>query len=506
CRGLVETLARWAGVALGGRTAEQKLADQTAALECVVGASPHPVAIAEWVPGDGSNDDLEFTVANDPAVRMLGVGVGDRLSDALPPRTLLMWTTACRRALMDEGVQRFRTDLVSPGNTELSRYAVTLALVAPPEPGRPGRFSIQAEDTTGRRHIRDHLHERESQLRAVLERAPILLFEVDETGRFSLCEGRALALSGLTAEDLLGDSVFERYRGHPEATQAMGRVLAGESASWRLQLGGRTLDVWAEPSRARSGETVGARGVAVDITEMLEAQRLAEETLEETIADSRHSADLIALLSHGLRVPLATVLGFSDLLSEDGTDAPEAGAAISRAAGEILETLDGFVDLTRLSALRTGRPRPVSTPGLEGALATSVAEGAPAVEVAVTVRPIDAPILLDLSLLRAVVRRVASLATSGPLAVLADLQGELLCIRMSGGDLGSRLSTDSLDVAYVHHAVSALDAELVIGPDGSVGLGIPVRYAPVVILDDAASPRVEGDGTEGGPPTFARPA
>lgn len=505
CRHLVETLARWAGVALGTRTAEQGRAEHLAALTCVVQASPHPVGIAEWVPTSGSHDDLELTIVNDPAVRMLGAGVGDRLSEVLPPRALRLWTSACRTALSGEAVQRFRTDLSFPGDAEARRFAVTLALVSPPEPGRPARFSFQAEDTTGRRHIRDHLHERDSQLRAVLERAPILLFEVDDTGRFTLCEGRALALSGVRAEDLLGESLFERYKSRPEATQAMGRVLAGESASWQLELGGRTLNVWAEPSRARSGETIGARGVAVDVTEKLEAERIAEEALDEAITDSRHSADLIALLSHGLRVPLATVLGFADLLSEPGTDAPEAGGAIARAAGEILETLDGFVDLTRLSALRTGPPRAVSTPGLEGALVASVAEGAPRAEVSIHVEPIEAPILVDLSLVRAVVHRVASLAGDGPLAVLAEVQREHLCIRLSGSDLSSRFSTDSLDVAYVHHAVSALDADLALGPDGSIGLGIPIRIAPLVVLDDASA-SVKGDGARGRVPEIVREA
>ncbi|WP_143536697.1 PAS domain-containing protein [Rubricoccus marinus] len=489
-RELVETLARWAGAALGGRASAQRLAEQEATLSRLFYASPYPVGVAEWRTAPGEPDDLELVEANESAVRMLGAGPGDTFSEVLPPAAVRLWTGACRRATVDESVQRFRADLVPPGETEARRYRVSLSLITAPTPERPGRVTFLAEDVTARRHIRDNLHGRESQLRIVLEHAPILLFELDEAGHFVFCEGRALALSGIRSEDLIGVSAVERYRNHPETMQGFNRVLSGQASSWTLTLGSREFEVYAEPSRDRDNAISGARGVAVDVTERRNAERIAARASEEAADDARHSADLVSLLSHGLRVPLATVLGYADLMEDEDGEAAEAAGAITRAAQEILDTLDGFLDLTQLSALRTVAPRPTGTTGLEATVNRAVAEGASGVPVSVEVVPLETPILLDLSLFGAVISRVAELA-EGSLEVSAEAAGAHLFVRLFSPGLASRLGGDSLDTAYVHHAVAALDAELALGADGSVGIGVPVLPAPIVHLATAPS----GDGS-----------
>ncbi len=496
-RELVQMLTRWAGAALGGRASAQRLAEQEATLARLFYASPYPVGVAEWRTVAGELDDLELVEANEPAVRMLGVGAGDTFSEVMPPADVRLWTGACRRATIDEGVQRFRADLVPPGESEPRRYMVSLSLVTAPTPERPGRITFLAEDVTTRRHIRDHLHDRDAQLRAVLEHAPVTLFELDEAGRFTFCSGRGLALSGLREEDLMGVSAVDRYKDHPEAIHGLHRVLSGHSSVWNLRMGSREFEIHAEPSRDREDAPSGARGVAVDVTQRRQAERIEARAREDAAEDARHSADIVSLLSHGLRVPLATVLGYADLLEEEAGETAEAAGAITRAAQEILDTLDGFLDLTQLSALRTLAARPTSTTSLQATVQRAVAEGASGVPVAVDVVPLETPILLDLNLFGAVVTRVASLA-EGTLEVGTEVAGSHLFVRMLSPGLASRLAGDSLGTAYVHHAVAALDAELALGEDGSVGIGIPVQAAPIVNLNPLLPcdlmPDASGDG------------
>jgi len=190
-----------------------------------VDGTPHPVALAEWIVAAGLPDDLVVTSANAPAAHLLGVGDGDRLSDVLPPATLRLWTAACRRALVEGTPQPFRTEVVPPGAAEPRQLAVTLGLVSEPEGDRPARVTFLAEDITSRHHLRTRVHEREAQLRALLEAAPVILFELDEAGVFTFAEGRGLALSGLRSGDLVGESVYERYRFRPSGGRA-GLVVA----------------------------------------------------------------------------------------------------------------------------------------------------------------------------------------------------------------------------------------------------------------------------------------
>lgn len=481
-RDLVQMLARWAGIALGAQVARRKLRASEASLQRIVDGTPHPVALAEWIVAAGLPDDLVVTSANDPAAHLLGVGDGDRLSEVLPPATLRLWTAACRRALVEGTPQPFRTEVVPPGAAEPRQLAVTLGLVSEPEGDRPARVTFLAEDITSRHHLRTRVHEREAQLRALLEATPVILFELDEAGVFTFAEGRGLALSGLRSGDLVGQSVYERYRFRPSMTQSVGRVLAGEPASWSLKFGPREFDVMALPAYDRDGHIAGARGVAMDVTERNAARQSADAAQAEASEDARHSADLMALLSHGLRVPLATILGFADLLeAEADHEASEAGGAISRAAGEVLETLDGFLDLSQLSALRTTKPSPIGAAGLRAALHTALAEGSAGTPATLDFDEPAHPLVLNLGLLRAVVRRLAVLA-SGSLLVRAEISETHLLMRFESEGIGERLASDSLHTAYVYHAATALDADLALDGDHIVGLGVPVTVAPVVDL------------------------
>lgn len=490
-RELVTMLARWAGVALGAQVSARRLAASEATLARMMEGSPHPIGLAEWVVAVGSPDDLLILDANTPAARILGVGAGDRLSDALPPAALRLWTAACRRALKDGALQPFRADVIAPGESESRRLAVTLGLVAEPDGEQPARVTFLAEDVTGRRHLRRRLFDREAQLLALLEAAPLILFELDESGRFTFAEGRALALSGVHSSDLVGESVYDRYRLSPATTHAVGRVLAGEPTSWSLTLGRREFEVTAAPAYGRDGRILGARGVAVDVTERNAARHSAESALAEASQDARHSADLMALLSHGLRDPLATILGFSDLLEEEEAgETQTAGSAISRAAAELLETLDGFLDLSQLSALRTAAPTPVGPPGLLAALQTALSEGTTDTAASLDLDAPESHIVVNIGLLRAAVRRIASIAKD-TLEVRATTADEHLMLRFESPGLGERLASDSLHTAYVFHAATALGADLALDGDHAVGLGVPVQEARVVDLEPPS-----GDGSD----------
>lgn len=492
-RELAEVLARWAGVGISAQVASRRMANAEASLARVLEGSPYPIGLAEWVEAAGLPDDLTLLELNDPAARLLGLGPGDRLSDALPPATLRLWTAACRRALEDGTPQPFSTDLLAPGESEPRRLAVTLGISEAGE-DQPTRVTFLAEDVTARRHLSDRLREREAQLRALLDVAPVILFELDESGHFTSAEGRALALSGVRPTDLVGQSVFERYKLSPSMTRSVGRVLAGEPASWSLTLGRREFEVTAVPAHGREGHIVGARGVAVDVTDRNAARQCAADASAEAAEDARHSADLMSLLSHGLRVPLATVLGFADLIETEGEgEARESGAAISRAAAEVLETLDGFLDLSQLSALRTSNPTPVGAPGLRAALQSALSEGTTDTAVMLDLVEPTEPLVLNLGLLRAAVRRLSVLA-QGSLNVRAEAADGHLLLRFESPGLGARLAGDSLHTAYVYHASTALDADLALDGDDVVGLGVPVREVRLVELGPALTV-TGGDGS-----------
>jgi len=118
----------------------------------------------------------------------------------------------------------------------------------------------------------------ESWLRAILSSAPIILWAIDKDGVFTLSEGLGLAALGLKPGEVVGRSVFEVYREHPDILTHHRRALAGEAVTSVGEVGGVALAVQYAPIRDSSGQVTGVIGVGTDISE----QRRMEEALRQS--------------------------------------------------------------------------------------------------------------------------------------------------------------------------------------------------------------------------------
>lgn len=132
-------------------------------------------------------------------------------------------------------------------------------------------------DITERKTAEELLWESESRLREVVGAAPIVLWAVDSEGIFTLSEGRGLGALGLRPGQVVGQSVFEFYRDHPEICASVRRALAGEETSKVVTVGSAAFDAHFAPVRGPGGGIVGATGVAIDVSE----RRMAELAVAE---------------------------------------------------------------------------------------------------------------------------------------------------------------------------------------------------------------------------------
>jgi PAS domain S-box-containing protein len=112
---------------------------------------------------------------------------------------------------------------------------------------------------------------------ALLEHAPILLFELDPDGVYTVCAGSALAGLGIVPGKAVGLSFFEVHATRPEITSAVRSALAGEQKRQLVSIAGRVLDATYTPILAEDGSVARVIGVANDVTELHErTQALAE--------------------------------------------------------------------------------------------------------------------------------------------------------------------------------------------------------------------------------------
>jgi two-component system cell cycle sensor histidine kinase/response regulator CckA len=144
------------------------------------------------------------------------------------------------------------------------------------------------------------LSEAEQRLRAIISKAPVVLFAADANGVVTLCEGKALQKLGKVSGQSVGRSLFDMYRNYPAIVANVRRALAGESFSSLDELTGLGVCFethWA-PIRAENGILAGTIAVAVDVSERTRDERARQEaeTLYRSLVEQLAAVTYIAEL------------------------------------------------------------------------------------------------------------------------------------------------------------------------------------------------------------------
>lgn len=141
-------------------------------------------------------------------------------------------------------------------------------------------FSGTLADFTAARLGIERRLQRETQMRAIIASAPIVLFSVDLNGIITLIESGPDHFLGFDPTPNVGKHV--RDAGVTEEVEAaLARTFQGEHVKFQVRQGDNYLDVNLMPMRADDESVIGALGVAVDVTELIRTRdALAAHTRE----------------------------------------------------------------------------------------------------------------------------------------------------------------------------------------------------------------------------------
>ncbi len=118
----------------------------------------------------------------------------------------------------------------------------------------------------------------EQLFRILVENAPMVFFVVDEQGVFLLSEGSGLKRLGLNPGQLVGRSLFDVYRDHPDINEAVRTALSGKEIRCEFNLQDMVFDTFIAPVCDQCGRISGAVGIANDIS----TSRGTEEALRQS--------------------------------------------------------------------------------------------------------------------------------------------------------------------------------------------------------------------------------
>jgi len=245
----------------------------------------------------------------------------------------------------------WQVPILAPDQTVLGIFALYYH-----QPGRPDAQEQElvalathlAAIALERERQRQALQAREHQLEAVLEQAADAIVLLDAAQRIVLFNRAAERLFGYTAEAVLGMSVDVLLPG-----------LAQESLGGKVPVQTEAIRNGGECFPVELSCTVMAQPfemyvlIVRDLTERLRYEAELVRAREEAETMSRLKSALLTNLTHEIRTPLTTIIGFADLLAEESnadSSFQEFARLIAEGGRRLLHTLSEVLDLAQLEA------------------------------------------------------------------------------------------------------------------------------------------------------------
>ncbi len=211
----------------------------------------------------------------------------------------------------------------------------------------------------------------EQRFRAMIEGTDVVVWEFDTlANKFTYVSPQATKL-GYPITEWMKPGFWQSHL-HPDDAQAAIDFCQAESRAGRnhrfqyrmFKLDGST--VWIDDFVSvdnSNADAVVLRGILVDITDRKDAEdelrcaiELAHDLAKKAEAANRAKSEFLTNISHEIRTPMTAILGYSELLAEDGdrNDAPPNRLAyidsVKRNGEHLLNLINDILDMSKIEA------------------------------------------------------------------------------------------------------------------------------------------------------------
>lgn len=205
------------------------------------------------------------------------------------------------------------------------------------------------------------LRETEGRTRVILDALPLLVAQLDTSGRYLFVNRHYATYFGGAPDTIIG-SKYREVMGAANVAKAESfwrKCLDGERAIFEFAHefpnGSRPV-IYGQfiPARDERGRVTSVYTWGMDISERKFAEQALLRTKEEAEAASRAKSEFVASISHEIRNPLGGLLAMLQLAALETGDEERAEYLRSamNASSDILHVLDDVLDLSRIEAHR----------------------------------------------------------------------------------------------------------------------------------------------------------
>ena len=117
-----------------------------------------------------------------------------------------------------------------------------------------------------------------NRLEAIIHNAPVYLTIFDQNGVYTYADGKILRARGLKTGELVGQSIFERYKDYPEVLEKISSALKGTPVETELNIGEDWYHYSSRPVFDKEGKVISVMAIAFDISERRHAEIQTAET------------------------------------------------------------------------------------------------------------------------------------------------------------------------------------------------------------------------------------
>lgn len=209
--------------------------------------------------------------------------------------------------------------------------------------------------------IRLKLIKEQSLLRSLIDSSPDLIFFKDLNSNYVGCNMEFSKYLGISENDLIGKNDFDYFSAESaERYHEYDRLLIKQrqpirSEEWITAPDGRKrlMDTFKVLYFDKNGDAIGIMAISRDITEREETRLKLKEAKERAEEADKLKTAFLANMSHEIRTPMNSIVGFSNLLTEDNLTKEEKNEYIqhiNHGSETLLKLIDDIIDIAKIEA------------------------------------------------------------------------------------------------------------------------------------------------------------